>query len=119
MDIIVVSGKANKTINFQVKSVLLAVAFMFIITILIVFTYTVLKFATTEVDQSRIIQLKEENKIIHDELTRIEKEMYSLNSFIDSLELYDEKLRTYASLEPIGEDVRKMGVGGESSCSVW
>ena len=112
MDIIVVSGKANKTINFQIKSVLLAVAFIFVITILIVFTYNVVKFATTEVDQNRIMQLKEENKIIHDELTRIEKEMYSLNSFLDSLELYDEKLRIYASLEPIGEDVRKMGVGG-------
>jgi len=112
VDIIVVSGKANKTINFQIKSVLLAVAFIFVITILIVFTYNVVKFATTEVDQNRIMQLKEENKIIHDELTRIEKEMYSLNSFLDSLELYDEKLRIYASLEPIGEDVRKMGVGG-------
>jgi murein DD-endopeptidase MepM/ murein hydrolase activator NlpD len=112
MDIIVISGKANKTINFQIKSLLLVVAFVLIIAILIVFTYSVLKFATTDFDQSRLIQLKEENKIINDELTRIEKEMYSLNSLIDSLELYDEKLRTYASLEPISEDVRKMGTGG-------
>jgi murein DD-endopeptidase MepM/ murein hydrolase activator NlpD len=82
------------------------------ITLLIVFTYNVIKFATTEIDQNRIIQLKEENKIIHDELTRIEKEMYNLGGLIDSLELYDKKLRTYASLEPISEDVRKMGVGG-------
>jgi murein DD-endopeptidase MepM/ murein hydrolase activator NlpD len=112
VDIIVVSGKANKTINFQIRSVLLAVGFLFMITLLIVFTYNVIKFATTDFNQSRIIQLKEENKIIHDELTRIEKEMYNLGGLIDSLELYDKKLRTYASLEPISEDVRKMGVGG-------
>jgi murein DD-endopeptidase MepM/ murein hydrolase activator NlpD len=112
MDIIVVSEKPDRTINLQVKSVFLVIAFVSIIAILVIFAYSVLRFATSNIDQTRIDQLKEENKIVHQELARIEKEMSSLNTLVDSLEFYDEKLRTYASLKPISKDIRKMGTGG-------
>jgi len=83
-----------------------------IITVLVVFVNNITNFATIEVDRNKLIQLRAENKIVREELVSIEKEITNLNVLIDSLELYDKKLRTYASLAPINEDLRSMGVGG-------
>ena len=112
MEIIVVSGKTNKTVNIRIKFALLILTIIIITAILILFVYNMVNFAISNVDQYRLVQLREENKIVHQELARIEKEVLGLNRLIDTLELYDEKLRTYASLEPINEDLRSMGVGG-------
>ena len=112
MDIIFISGKENRTVNFHIKFGFLILIMIMIITVLVVFVNNITNFATIEVDRNKLIQLRAENKIVREELVSIEKEITNLNVLIDSLELYDKKLRTYASLAPINEDLRSMGVGG-------
>jgi len=111
MDIIIISGKKNKTFNYRVSLGLLALAAGVILGIIFIFIYNLAHFTTREIDRSRMVQLREENRVIGQELTRIEKEIAELGDQIDSLEVYDQRLRTYASLEPIEKNLNP-GVGG-------
>ena len=88
-------------------------AIIIFVTLLVLFTYNITMFASHRVDQKRLVQLNEENKIVRQEIERIEKEFKEVSIFIDSLQIYDKKLRAYASLEPINDDLRHMGMGGQ------
>jgi murein DD-endopeptidase MepM/ murein hydrolase activator NlpD len=114
LDIIFISRKENRRINLHVKYAVAILAVIIFIGLLAMFIYNVTVFASNEVDQKRLTNLNSENKIIRQEIARIEREFSELNVLIDSLESYDKKLRTFASLEPINEDLRNMGVGGYS-----
>jgi len=111
MDIIIISGKKNQTLNYRVSLGLIAIAAAIVLGILFLFLYNLAHFTTREIDRSRMVQLREENRVISQELNRIEKEISELGIQIDSLELYDRKLRAYASLEPIEKNLYP-GVGG-------
>jgi murein DD-endopeptidase MepM/ murein hydrolase activator NlpD len=111
MDIIIISGKKNQTLNYRVSFGLIAAAATLILGILFLFLYNLAHFTTREIDRSRMVQLREENRVIGQELNRIEKEITELDIQIDSLELYDQRLRAYASLEPIENNLNP-GVGG-------
>lgn len=115
MDIIIISGKQNRTLNYQVPAGMLIGVFIVLTAILFLFLYNLAHFTTREIDRTRMAQLRDENKVISQELERIEKEMSALGGQIDSLELYDQKLRTYASLEPIDQSLKNLGTGGPSA----
>ena len=83
-----------------------------LILLIILFVYNISIFASHRVDQQRLIQLNSENKIVRQEIDRFKTKFAELTVIIDSLESYDKRLRSYASLEPINDDIRKMGVGG-------
>lgn len=112
MDIIFLTGKGNKTTNLRIKSVYIALILIACVAILVSFTYNLTSYARKEVDRSRLSQVENENRVVRNEINRIEKEMSNLQTFIDSLELYDKKLRSYAPLRPIDDELRNMGVGG-------
>jgi murein DD-endopeptidase MepM/ murein hydrolase activator NlpD len=112
LDIIFLTGKGNKTTNLRIKSVYIALILIACVAILVSFTYNLTSYARKEVDRSRLSQVENENRVVRNEINRIEKEMSNLQTFIDSLELYDKKLRSYAPLRPIDDELRNMGVGG-------
>ncbi len=112
MDIIFISGKGNKTANLRVRSVYIALIVIACVAIMVSFTYNLTSFAKKEVDRNRLTQVENENRVVRNEINRLEKEMLHLETFIDSLEHYDRKLRSYAPLMPIDEELRNMGVGG-------
>lgn len=114
MDIILISGKENKRINLHVKLAFVILASLVFIAVLLLFVYNLTLFTSHRVDKRKLERLNQENEIVRFEITRIEGEIANLSILIDSLEEYDKKLRTYASLNPIGEDLRSMGVGGSS-----
>lgn len=113
MDIIFISTKENKRVNLHVRSGILIAAGIFILLLLTLFVYNITIFASHKVDQKRLTKLHTENKIVRKEIERIEQEFQELTIFIDSLQMYDKQLRAYVSLEPIDDDLRYMGVGGE------
>lgn len=115
MDIILISGKDNRRINLHLKFVFLLIGAAIFIGLLAFFIYNITVFTSHKVDQNRLKQLNAENKIVRQEIDRIELEISDLNNLIDSLEIYDKKLRTFASLEPIDDDIRNMGVGGHAN----
>jgi len=82
------------------------------VALVVSFAYNLTNFAKKEVDRNRLSQIENENRVVKNEIARIEKEMSGLQTFIDSLELYDKKLRSYAPLYPIDQELRNMGVGG-------
>lgn len=112
MDIIFITGKDNKTTNLRIRSIFIALILIACVAILVSFTYNLTSFAKKEVDRNRLLQVENENRVVRNEINRIEKEMSNLQTFIDSLELYDKKLRSYAPLRPIDDELRNMGVGG-------
>jgi murein DD-endopeptidase MepM/ murein hydrolase activator NlpD len=114
MDLIIISGKKNRTLNYRISIGLIAAAAAIVLGVLFLFLYNLAHFTTRAIDRSRMVQLREENRIIGQELNRIEKEISELGTQIDSLELYDQKLRAYASLEPIAQNLNP-GVGGAAA----
>lgn len=114
MDIILISSKDNKRINLHVKLAFVILASLLFIAVLLLFVYNITIFTSHRVDKRKLERLNQENEIVRFEITRIEEEIANLSILIDSLEEYDKKLRTYASLNPIGDDLRSMGVGGSS-----
>ena len=112
MDIILISGKSNRTKNLRIKPVYLVIMLLAVVTVIVSFAYNLTNFARKEVDRNRLSLIENENRVVKREITRIEKEMSGLQAFIDSLELYDKKLRSYAPLSPIDDELRNMGVGG-------
>jgi murein DD-endopeptidase MepM/ murein hydrolase activator NlpD len=112
LDIILISTKENKRVNFHVKSAFLFLAGLVSLTIILLFVYNIAIFTSHRVDKRRLERLNKENEIVRAEIERIETEITELSVLIDSLEEYDKKLRTYASLNPINDDLRAMGVGG-------
>lgn len=112
MDIIFISNKGNKTTNLRIKSIYIALILVACVAILFSFIYNLTSFAKKEVDRNRLTQVENENRVVRSEISRIEKEMTDLQASIDTLELYDKKLRSYAPLSPIDDELRDMGVGG-------
>jgi len=112
LDIIFISGKANKTTNVRIKSAYLVMMIIACIAIVVSFAYNLTSYAKKEVDRNRLLQVENENRVVKNEINRIGKEVTILQTLIDSLELYDRKLRSYAPLDPIDEELRNMGVGG-------
>ena len=112
MDLILISSKKNKRVNVRLRILVVVIAAAAFLSLLVLFVYNFVHFASRKVDERRLAQIKQENRIVRQEISRIEKEFTRLNSLIDSLEAYDKKLRTYALLQPIDEDVRRMGIGG-------
>ncbi len=98
--------------NLRFTLIFLIMAVCGVVALVVLFVYNILVFASQKADQQRLVQLNRENKIIRSEILKMKEKTATLNTLIDSLEAYDERLRTYASLDPINDDVRKMGVGG-------
>jgi murein DD-endopeptidase MepM/ murein hydrolase activator NlpD len=69
-------------------------------------------FTNRQADSKKLTQLSRENRFVRQEIARIEKNLAEINDLIDSLKMYDEKLRSYAVLNPIDEELRAMGIGG-------
>lgn len=112
MDIIVISGRKNKTANLIVPAWLLIGAGSLVVFLVFLFFYNLTHFTSREIDRGRISSLRSENKIIAQELDRIERELALLNQQIDTLQEYDRKLRTFASLEPLDRDRPDLRIGG-------
>lgn len=96
------------------KLAFIILASLVFIAVLLLFVYNITIFTSHRVDKRKLERLNQENEVVRFEITRIEEEIAHLSILIDSLEEYDKKLRTYASLNPIGNDLRSMGVGGSS-----
>ncbi len=112
MDIIVISGKKNKTANLVVPAWILIGAGVVISFLFFLFLFNLTHFTSREIDRSRITSLRGENKLVAQELDRIERELTALTQQIDTLQEYDQKLRTYASLEPLNRERPDLGIGG-------
>lgn len=98
--------------NLRLTLVFMIMAVCGVVALVVLFIYNIFVFASQKADQQRLVQLNRENKIIRSEIVKMKEKTASLVDLMDSLEAYDERLRTYASLNPINDDVRKMGVGG-------
>ncbi len=112
MDIIVISGKGNKTKNLRIKPVYIVLGLIACVVIIVSFFYNFTNFAKKEVDRSRLSQVENENRVVTNEIARMEEEITELETLLDSLEVFDKKLRSYAPLKPISEELRDMGIGG-------
>jgi murein DD-endopeptidase MepM/ murein hydrolase activator NlpD len=114
LDIILISRKDNKRLNLHLRIEFIILAALVLCVFLVVLIYNLTLFTSHNIDQRRLERLNRENKIVRREITKIEEEFSKLSVVMDSIKQYDKKLRTFASLEPINDDVRNMGIGGQS-----
>jgi murein DD-endopeptidase MepM/ murein hydrolase activator NlpD len=112
LDIILIPGKGSKTANIRIKTGYLIATIVVCVLIITSFFYSLTSYAKKEVDRNRLSQVMNENRVVQEEIERIGNELSGLQSVIDSIKIYDEKLRAFAPLRPIDEELREMGVGG-------
>jgi murein DD-endopeptidase MepM/ murein hydrolase activator NlpD len=117
MDIIFISGKGKKTANIRIRPVYIILMIIVCAVILVSFTYNFTSYAKKEVDRNRLSQVETENRVVRNEIQRVEKEIRNLHGLIDSMEAYDKQLRDYAPLQPLDDELRDMGVGGYTAPS--
>lgn len=72
--------------------------------------------ATTFVVKRRLPQataeLQQKNDLLKSEIAAIQKQVLSLDIHLDGLAQQDEQFRLVAGLEPLNEDIRRVGIGG-------
>ena len=112
MDIILISSRDNRSVNIKARLFLLILAGSFLLLLIATFIYNIVVFSNRQADSKRLTQLSRENRFVRQEIARIEKNLTEINDLIDSLKMYDEKLRSYAVLNPIDDELRAMGIGG-------
>jgi len=62
----------------------------------------------------RVISLEMDRKMLHRELVAVKDKLSKLSDEVSSIEMRGDELRNAASLAPIDEDLRQVGVGGRS-----
>ncbi len=67
---------------------------------------------TTTMDTYALHKSRTENELLREKLSSYEMKLEQLNSKMEQLIEFDTKLRVLADLEPIDEDIRKLGIGG-------
>ena len=72
--------------------------------------------ATTFVVKRRLplatAELQQKNELLKSEIAAIQKQVLSLDVHLDDLAEQDEQFRLVAGLEPLNEDIRRVGIGG-------
>jgi len=111
MNIILIA--ANRRVDLKIAPGFIYLIIIFSVVILAGFIYNIVHFAAKGVDQTRLPKLKKENIIVRDELKKMKQEFIEINKILDSLKIYDKRLRTFASLGPISDELRDMGIGGQ------
>jgi murein DD-endopeptidase MepM/ murein hydrolase activator NlpD len=67
---------------------------------------------TRAVDVARSQRLERENRALSEELAKLNQNVGSLSDTIAVISQRDEQVRLVAGLEPLNDDVRRVGVGG-------
>ena len=57
-------------------------------------------------------ELERRNQLMHRELQEIRNQFTDLNTQLEQLSVQDEQFRLVAGLEPLDEDVQRVGIGG-------
>lgn len=70
--------------------------------------------ATRAVDVARTEQLKRENAVLAEEITRLDQRIDELSDTLAVITLRDEQVRLVAGLDLLSPDVRRAGIGGPS-----
>uniref|UniRef100_A0A7C4XFE0 M23ase beta-sheet core domain-containing protein n=1 Tax=candidate division WOR-3 bacterium TaxID=2052148 RepID=A0A7C4XFE0_UNCW3 len=103
MEIIFIYGKRNRSEQFEIKPGILLIALGIVLAVLIIFIYGLFNFTSREIDRTRLGQLTKENRILAQEMIKIQKDVDSLHSLMDSLEKVNIQIKSFAPLEPIEE----------------
>lgn len=101
MDIILIFGRKNRTLNYVVNGILLAGGILLAVLVVVYFVYNLVTFTRRRVDASRLAQLRTENEMVRREIARIERDLDDITGFVDSLDMVDRELRMHTALEPI------------------
>lgn len=86
------------------------------IAIILVAVSALSSLATTFVVKRRLPQataeLQQKNELLKSEIAAIQKQVLSLDVHLDDLAKQDEHFRLVAGLDPLNEDIRRVGIGG-------
>ncbi len=105
-------GTGIKQINLSWRKLFLVVFLLFVI--LVSITAFSIGLFTRLYHNYRIVSLENDRKHLKRELLAIKEKVASLNNRLAYIEATDDELRNVASLPPIDNDTRQVGVGGPS-----
>lgn len=109
---LVLSNGVGQPKSFSISFPFIWLSIVLLAVFLGTFGFLFKNYYTKMVDLSTLHKLRAENLLLSEKLRNYEKRLDELNSRMDELIKFDTQLRVMADLEPIDEDVRKVGVGG-------
>jgi len=96
--------------NFKIKAIAVLSGAAFVLTSLFVIAYFFIgRYYDSNLTSSA---LKTENDKLKNKLKEITRSYKDLRAGIDSLSFFNSELRVAANLEPISDDVKRLGIGG-------
>ncbi|HUP87931.1 MAG TPA: M23 family metallopeptidase [Longimicrobiales bacterium] len=69
-------------------------------------------------EPTQTVRLEQKNAALKSEIKDIRKQIISLNTHLDLLAKQDEQFRLVAGLEPLSEDVKRVGIGGPGGSEI-
>lgn len=76
---------------------------------------TTTAFVMKRLAPQQTVELQKKNDLLKAEIKDIDKQVASLNAHLDNLAKQDEHFRLVAGLDPLDEDVQRVGIGGPGS----
>ncbi|MCK4772395.1 MAG: M23 family metallopeptidase, partial [Candidatus Latescibacteria bacterium] len=106
-------GESKKGIReFRLSGTALAVGAAVGIFLAVAFVAMAVTYGSAVVDQMRFLKLQQENEILRSELAQMNQGVLAMRSQMDLISERDDILRHAAELNPLSQELRRVGVGG-------
>ena len=106
-------GESKKGIReFRLSGTALAVGAAVGIFLAVAFVAMAVTYGSAVVDQMRFLKLQQENEILRSELAQMNQSVLAMRSKMDLISERDDILRHAAELDPLSQELRRVGVGG-------
>lgn len=109
---LVISHGVSRSISLRISYPLVWLLVFAFIGFLSIFGFLFKSYYTKTVDLYTLRKLSTGNLVLQEKLSDYEKKLEQLSSKMEQLIEFDTQVRVLAGLEPIDEDIRKLGVGG-------
>jgi len=106
-------GESKKGIReLPISGTIITVGVALTIFIMVAFVAMVFTYGSASVDQVRFRKLQQENEILRSELAQMNVSVLAMRDKMDVIAQRDDILRHAAELDPLSEELRQAGVGG-------
>ena len=111
-NIVLMPQNVNRILNLHIPYFVLYIGIVFLSLFIAAFIFLARSYYSKVVDQIALSNLKEENRMLEEKLGAFDREIERLRGAMEYLVDTDTKLRIFADLTGVSEDVRKLGIGG-------
>jgi murein DD-endopeptidase MepM/ murein hydrolase activator NlpD len=110
--VIIIPDSSDKVVNRQLSRNFIYSILAVVLIIAGAGLYAAIGYLTATVDNQRLTNLTEENKVLASKISELENTVYNLTADMSGIMTVDDRIRLIFDLAPIDADLREVGIGG-------